>query len=127
MKEIEELQIYQKYLDLMYYVNMITKKYPKAERFALVTELKRVTYDGMECILYCYKSYDRIEKLKYLNELDVKLKMMKVLARLSYKNQYINARNYDAWCRKMLDISNMMGKMEIVDIHLRLWLILFNS
>lgn len=109
MNELEELKIYQQYVDLVYYVNMIMKKYPKSERFALVTDIKKVTSEGLESILYCYKAYDRIEKLKYLNSLDVKLKMMKVFVRVSYRNQYINAQNYDAWCRKILNISNMMG------------------
>lgn len=109
MNEVETLMIYKQYVELMYYENMILKKFPKVERYALVTDIKLKTNEGLECILYCYKSIDRISKLKYLNELDVKLKVLKVFVRISYKNKYINGNNYAAWSKKITNISNLMG------------------
>ena len=109
MTEIESLQIYQKYLDLIYYTNMIIKKFPKAERFSLVADIKKVTYEGLELVIYCYKSYDLKDKIQYLNELDVKLKTLKVLVRVSYKSKYLTGGNYEAWSRKILNVSSLMG------------------
>lgn len=109
MNEVEELMIYKQYVELIFYTNMILKKYPKSERYSLVTDIKNKTNDGLEAILCCYKSYDRIEKLKYLNMLDVKLKFLKVMIRVSFKNKYISVKNYDAWSRKITNISNLMG------------------
>lgn len=109
MTEIEELMIYKQYVELVFYTNMVLKKYPKSERYSLVTDIKNKTNEGLEDILYCYKAFDRVNKLKYLNELDVKLKFIKVMIRVSYKNKYINVKNYDAWSRKIMNISNLMG------------------
>ena len=44
-----------------------------------------------------------------LNNLDTDLKMLKVLIRLSYKNKYINKRNYAVWSKKIFNISNLLG------------------
>ena len=106
---VEGLLIYKQYLDLIYYTLSLLVKYPKSERFGLNSDIRKATYDGLECILYAYRLYDKKEKLHYLFELDIKLKLIKVLARVSYKKEYINAKNYGAWSRKLFHIGNMLG------------------
>jgi len=107
--EIEGLVIYGKYLDLISYTEMILKKFPKQERYALASSIKNVTYEGMECVIYGYKFYEKQKKLEALNELDVKLKMLKVLIRVSYKNKYITVQNYRAWSLKLANVGNLLG------------------
>ena len=85
-KDIEELDIYKKNIDLIYYTEMITKKYPKYEKFCLVNDIKSRTYKGLELIIRCYKSFKRDDKIKYLNELDVLIRCIQVFVRVSYKN-----------------------------------------
>ena len=46
----EQLKIYQKYLELIYYSNNIVRKYPKSEKFALVQEIKHSNYVGLRNI-----------------------------------------------------------------------------
>lgn len=105
----EDLQIYQKYLDLVYYTNDIVRKYPKSEKFALVQEIKQTLQDGLRAMLYSFKVYEKREKLKYLNELDIHLNLLKVQIRLSYKYRYISTQNYTTWSAKITDICNMLG------------------
>ena len=88
---------------------MILKKFPKCERFALASQIKLVTYEGMEIVIRAFKMYDKTKKLSYLNELDVKLKMLKVLIRISYKAKYITVQNYRAWSNKLFNIGNLTG------------------
>ena len=107
--EIEGLTIYGKYLDLISYTEMILKKYPKSERFALATFTKNKTYEGMESIIYAFKCYDRAQKFNYLNEIDIKLKMIKVLIRVAFKNKYITVQNYRAWSNKLFHVGNLLG------------------
>lgn len=106
--EIEELKIYKQYVELIYYTEQILKKYPKSERFALVTQIKNTTYDGLKMTILAYKEFDKKLKLKALNDLDVNLKMLKVLIRVSKKNKYISPKNYTAWSRKITNINNLM-------------------
>ena len=72
------LKIYQKYLELIYYSNDIVRKYPKCENFSLVKEIKNSLYIGLRNLMYAIKSFQKQDKLKYLNELDINLNLLKV-------------------------------------------------
>lgn len=108
-KSNNDLQIYQKYLELIYYSNDIVRKYPKSENFALVTEIKEDLYKGLRTLMYAIKTYNKPEKLKYLNEFDINLNLLKVHIRISYKYQYITNQNYQTWSSLIADICNMLG------------------
>ena len=84
------LVIYQKYMELIEYTNNILRKYPKSETFALVKECKSTLYAGLRLLIYAIKAYQKHDKLKYLNELDTNLHILKVHIRLSYKYKYIS-------------------------------------
>lgn len=103
------LKIYQKYLELIYYSNDIVRKYPKSENFTLVSEIKNSLYTGLRNLMYAIKSYNKNDKLKYLNEFDINLNLLKVHVRLSYKYKYISMQNYQTWSNLITDICNMLG------------------
>lgn len=103
------LAIYQKYMELIYYTNDLVKKYPKSETFALVKEIKASMYSGMKLLMYAIKSYKVQDKLNYLNEFDINLSLFKVYVRLSYKYRYISQQNYNSWSSLLTDICNMLG------------------
>lgn len=106
---LEELIIYKQYLEMIYYTEMITEKYPKVEKYSLVSEIKRNTYQGMKLIIRGEREFVKSKKIEYLKELDVVLKMLKVLIRVSYKRKYINIKNYSAWSKKITNIGNLLG------------------
>ena len=108
-KTNKNLLIYQKYMELIYYSNDIVRKYPKSERFTLVSEIKNSLYNGLRTLMYAIKTYDTHEKLRYLRELDICLSLLKVHIRLSYKYKYISTKNYDTWSKLITDICNMLG------------------
>ncbi len=103
------LKIYQKYLSLIDYSNDIIRKYPKSENFALVNEIKTTLYAGLRNLMYAIKNYRKQDKLKYLNEFDINLNLLKVHIRLSYKYKYITIQNYQTWSNLITDICNMLG------------------
>lgn len=109
MNELEGLMIYKQYLEMIYYTENITNKYPKSEKLSLVTTIKNNTYSGMKKIILAQKTYNKGKRLSILNEIDTDLKMIKVLIRISYKNKYINSKNYSAWSKKIANISNLLG------------------
>lgn len=108
-KTVEDVKIYNVYMNLISYIEMITEKYPKNVKYGFVNIIKTSLYDGMKSILYAYKSFEKKEKLSYLNDLDITLKMLKVYARISYKKKYINIRNYEAWSRKINNVCISLG------------------
>lgn len=103
------LKIYQKYLELIYYSNDIVRKYPKSENFALVNEIKNSLYIGLRNLMYAIKNYRKQDKLQYLNEFDTNLNLLKVQIRISYKYKYISMQNYQTWSNLITDICNMLG------------------
>ena len=51
MNDLEKLMIYKQYVELIYYTEMITVKYPKNEKASLVAMIKNTTYSGMKKII----------------------------------------------------------------------------
>lgn len=103
------LAIYKKYMELVYYTNEISKKYPKSEKFAIVSEIKQTLYSGLRNLVFAIKSFNKYDKLKYLRDLDMNLILLKIHIRLSYKYQYITPKNYESWSKIVADICNMLG------------------
>lgn len=103
------LVIYQKYLELLYYTIEIVKKYPKSETFALAKEIKSTIYNGLRLLIYAIKSYNKQDKLKFLNEFDISLNLLKIHIRISYKYKYISLQNYNTWSGHITNICNMLG------------------
>ena len=66
--EVSDLMIYKQYLELIYYTEMITEKYPKVEKYTLVATIKNTTYDGIKNIISAYKMFEKNDKLKSLNQ-----------------------------------------------------------
>lgn len=106
---IEEMEIYKKYTDLYYYTYLITDKYPKHEKQSLVVDIKHTVYNGFSNLIYAHKNYNKVERLKYLNQLDSEMKILKMLVRISYKRKYITIGNYEAWSKKITYVTNLMG------------------
>jgi len=109
MNDLEGLMIYKQYIELIYYTEKITVKFPKNEKTSLVAMIKTTTYSGMKKIIQAQKEYNHGKRVGILNELDTDLKMLKVLIRVSYKNKYISSKNYSAWSKKIFNISNLLG------------------
>ena len=109
MNELEGLMIYKQYLEMIYYTENITLKYPKSEKEAMVDEIKRITYNGMRKIILANKEFNKNKRIIILNEIDVELKMLKVMIRVSYRKKYINSKNYSAWSKKIYNIGNLLG------------------
>ena len=77
--------------------------------YILKCDIRKYFYNIDKNILIAYKVYDKSEKLKFLNNLDINLKMIKALIRISHKRKYINHKNYEAWSKKLNNIGILLG------------------
>ncbi|MFA5459632.1 MAG: four helix bundle protein [Bacilli bacterium] len=105
----DEMLIIRQYQELILYVYNLLKKYPNSDKYALGSETKKCLIEAFELLLYAKKQYSKNTRLKYLNEVDIKLTCLKIYIRIAKKNNYINQRNYRAWSYKVTSISNMLG------------------
>lgn len=109
MNNEESLIIYKQCVELIYYTEIITVKYPKVEKYSLVSNIKNNTYDIMKKIILAYRIKDKNRRIAILSEIDVDLKMLKILVRVSKKRKFINSNNYRAWSKKITNIGNLLG------------------
>lgn len=63
----------------------------------------------MRKIILTNKEFNKNKRIIILNEIDVELKMLKVMIRVSYRKKYINSKNYSAWSKKIYNIGNLFG------------------
>ena len=107
--ELEDLNVYKAYTDLLYYSYMILKKFPNNEILGLEQDIKKMLNEAADYMIMAQKAFDNKERLNYLNKMDCKLKVLKLYIRVSYKNKYITAHNYGAWSRKIANVGNLLG------------------
>lgn len=107
--ELEDLNIYKAYMELLFYSYQIMQKFPKNEMLGLEHDIKKMLNEGVDYMIMAQKSFDSKERLQLLNKLDCKLKSLKLYIRVSYKNKYITGHNYGAWSRKIANVGNLLG------------------
>ena len=100
---LNDLVLYKKYVDLMYYVYKLSVKYPKSEKSGIVIDIKNNLSLGLNNIIYFHKT----NKILYLDYLDNNLKVLLVLYRISYKMKYISNKNYLSFSKKIIIIDNI--------------------
>ena len=108
-KTESKLLIYQKYVDLIEYGYKLLIKYPKYEKYVLVSEIRRCMYTSLRYILYANKIANKYNRLDILNRLDAEIAMQSFLVRFSYKNKYINTSNYYEWSKRLEEIGKILG------------------
>ena len=108
-KTESKLLIYQKYVDLIEYGYKLLIKYPKYEKYALASEVRRNMYQSLKYILYANKIANKYNRLDILNRLDAEIAMQSFLVRFSYKNRYINTSNYYEWSKRLEEIGKILG------------------
>ena len=105
----EKLILYQKYSDLIQYVYVLLVKYPKSEKYALVSEIRRNMFDSLQKILLIQHDFSASRKLELVNELDAMVNMHKYFVRFSYQQRYINGSNYMEWSKRITEIGKMIS------------------
>ena len=105
-----DLLIYQKYVDLVEYSYDRLRKYPKSEKFVLVSEIRKSMFSTMRLILRANKIYGDSEKrLDFLNEIDAEIQVQKFFVRFSHREKYTSNKNYMEWSRRLDEIGKILG------------------
>ena len=84
MKE-NSLLLIPKYEDFIQYMIEIIIKLPRTEKFNIGNELKTSMYETLENIIYLEK-IDKYQKINYLNKIDAKINLQRILLRIMLKN-----------------------------------------
>ena len=102
----QELHILQKIFDMMEYGYGALQQFPKSEKFALVTDIKR----SMDTLLErCIEAQKKYYKKSTLQDMDVEIMKLRAYIRLSYQLGFLPMRKYEIWSEKVVEIGRMLG------------------
>lgn len=103
---MEELLIEKKFVDMMLEAYKSLAQFPKSEKFALVTDIKRSMDTALRKITEANKKY---YKKTTLQELDVEVALLKKYVTLSYKLGFLPEKKYIKWTESLVEIGRMTG------------------
>lgn len=105
---MEELKIYQKVYDMIVYGNNCLLQFPRSERYALATDIKKSMYALLKLVIEANKKY---YKKTTLQEMDVELEALKTYIRIAAdpKFKYLGLKQYEIWGKMLSEIGRMLG------------------
>lgn len=106
MNEEQILQLIPKSENYIQYMLEILFKIPRTEKFNIGNEYKKSMYEMLENILMLNKTE---RKIQYLNLIDTKLNVQRILIRIMYKNRWIDIKKYNIAFEKISEIGKILG------------------
>ena len=103
---MDDLKILQKVFDMMEYAYLALAQYPKSEKYALGTDIKRCMDMILELIITAQKKYF---KKTTLQALDVEIMKLRAYIRLSHRLKFLPMKKYEVWSGMVVEIGKMLG------------------
>jgi len=103
---MENLLIYQKFYDLLIYLYIALRQFPKSEKHTLSADIKCSAYRILSKIVEANKSKN---KLTLLYQIDVELQVMKTKLRLAHDLNFLPNKKYEICSQKIVEIGKMLG------------------
>lgn len=106
INETKEFLLLQKILDMMEYGYVALRQFPKSERYALATDIKRCMDEMVSLAITARKRY---YKKTTLQDLDVEIMKLRVYIRLAYRLRFLPMEKYENWSAMVVEIGKMLG------------------
>ena len=103
---MEELKIKQKFEDIIKYLYIALRQFPKSEKFTLAADIKRSAFKILELIIRCNMAKD---KRKILKSIDVELEILRSLTRLSKELNFLPFNKYENISKNLVEFGRMLG------------------
>ena len=97
----EDLKILQKILDMMEYGYIAMRQFPKSEKYALATDIKRCMDTMLE---YCIEAQKKYHKQTTLQHMDVEQMKLRAYIRLSFNLGFLPEKKYEIWSGMVVEI-----------------------
>jgi len=102
----DELKILQKAFDMIEFAYPVLAQFPKAEKYALVADIKRCMDIFLELIIEAQKRY---HKKTTLQNLDITMAKLRAYTRLAHNLGFLPSRKYETWSAKNVELGKMIG------------------
>jgi hypothetical protein len=103
---MNEMVIKLKLEEMIRYGYVCVARFPKAERFTLVADLKSCMYTSLRLVITANKRY---HKKNTLQDLDIEFEMLKSLVRLAKELGFLPFNQYEHWQKLNVEIGRMIG------------------
>jgi len=103
---MRDFALYEKLDDLAKWLFPVVEKFPKAEKFALCTQIKNSVYAMVRHTIRAQKSRD---KLRWLFEVDLELEMLRHFIRHSFGRRYLSGRKLKIATEHIAEIGRIIG------------------
>lgn len=103
--ELKLIPVYEQYMGYMIKLIMIL---PRTEKYSIGTEYKQIMYSCLEDILFISKVEDK-KRLYYLNKIDAKLDVQRILLRVMKEYSWIDNHKFDVAIDKLYEIGKILG------------------
>ena len=105
-EESKSFDTLQKVFDMIKYAYLALAQFPKSEKYALATDIKR-TMD--EVLGYCIEVQKRKTKKTTLTNLDIANTKLKAYIRLAFELNFLPIKKYEVWAAQVVEIGKMIG------------------
>ena len=90
----------------MEYGYVALRQFPKSERYALSTDMKRCMDEMLSLAITAQKRY---YKKTTLQDLDIEIMKLRVYIRLAYRLRFLDIQKYEVWSGLVIEIGKMLG------------------
>lgn len=103
---MNDLVVYQRVYDFALYLFPILDRFPKYEKFALVSQIKICVLDIQRGIIRANKSRN---KKPLLYDIDVLLEELRFFLRFSHDRKYLSPKSYGHAGKQVSEIGRLLG------------------
>lgn len=91
---------------MIQYGYICLRQFPKSEKFALASEIKKIMASLLRLIIQANKRYF---KKTTLQDIDVEIQTLKMYVRLSRDLEFLPPNKYETWSKYLDEIGRMLG------------------
>ena len=109
--KIEDLKIKLKVEDMIKYAYSAIVQFPKSEKYALGTDIKRTMNRILELVITANKQekHEKREREAALKALYIEVEKLKTYIRLSHNLNFLPIKKYEHWSKLAVEIGKMLG------------------
>lgn len=105
----KDLIIIQKQQDLIKYIYVMIRQFPRSEKFGLGNDIKQSVHETLRLMILANKTWRPKERMDYLNKIDAEVGFQKVVVRLAYEEKIIAHKKYFECEKRLVEIGNLLG------------------
>ncbi len=102
----KNLAIFEKTYEFILWIYPRVNKFPKSQRFVLGQRIENISLEVLEKII---EVNQKKSKRKDLEEVSIKLDVLRILIRLSKDFHFINLKQYEFASKNLNEIGKMLG------------------